>query len=72
MNENYSDTNFYIETNPILAHAVELNQKYDSGFFFKSIPYKQNCNFLNLTNLKIAHQKVLETKHPECLILRLF
>lgn len=71
MNENHSDTNFYIETNPILAHAVEQNQKYDNGFSLKSIPYIQSCNFLKLTNLKIACQKVLKTKHPECLILRL-
>lgn len=70
MNKNRSDTNLKIKSNPISAHAMEHNKTFDDCYSLQCINQIQNSNPLKLTNLEVAHQKVLKTKQPEGLNLR--
>jgi hypothetical protein len=70
MNKNRSDTNLKVKTNPLSAHAMEHNQNFDECYSLKPINQFKSNSSLKLTQLEIAHQKVLKTKQPSGLNLR--
>ncbi len=70
MNKNRSDTQLQIDTNPISAHAMAHQKTFDNCYNLLGVRQNYVNNRLKLTQLEVAHQKVLKTKQPDGLNLR--